>query len=354
MQAPEMPAPVTSPETDAEVRRLMNQGFSEGALNPRWYGVHLARGLTASAPELAGGAIGTLGGPGGAVAGFTGTTAALSFIPNYKAIKLKNPGIDDDSAIAQALVDSGIDTATALAMGLIPGTPVVRDSVRKLAGGAIREAMVHMGLTLPAIGWTGSQARSLVDEGRLQSPNEMMTDWVNNFGTNMLFAGAHTAMGRLGAVARPATEGATQQSFEFATRQRSEMPVLEMASQLAKPPQLDDMGFYSRVREVVDNGPSSASADQWRGLIQNAKGVKEEEVRFLKLPEYLADASGKVSREDLMEHIDSHALRLEEKTLASIPQPPRDVYDILLRAAPSIGTDPVQGRAAYMQNLRDA
>ena len=353
LQTPSMPAPIISPETDAEVRHLSQQSFSEGMLNPRWYGVHFARGIVGSAPELAGGAIGALGGPGGAVAGFTGTTGALSFIPNYKAAKAK--GLDDNSAIAQALIDSGIDSATALAMGLLPQAPFVSQAVRKMAGGPIREALIHMGVTLPAIGETGSQVRSVVDEGRLRGPDEMITDWVNNFGTNMLFGAAHAALGRVGAIARPATEEGTQQAYEFATRQRSQMPDLEMAAQALKPPHLDDMGFYSRVREVVDNGPNSASADQWRGIIQNAKGVKEEEVRWLRLPEYLADASGKVSREDLMNHIDENALRLEERVLSATAQPPKDVMNVLLRASPPIGgpTEEI-GRQRYIDNLRAA
>lgn len=78
--------------------------------------------------------------------------------------------------------------------------------------------------------------------------------------------------------------------------------------------------FYSAVKRLVETkGPNTAPARDWDGLIRNAPGIKPEEVDWLRIPEYLRDVNGKVSKEDLLSHIEENEIRLEEFRLSEDP-----------------------------------
>lgn len=71
--------------------------------------------------------------------------------------------------------------------------------------------------------------------------------------------------------------------------------------------------FYSPLRKFVEEkGLSSASPDQWVNTLNNAPGIKQEELRDLVVPQFFADAQGKVTKKELLDHIDENAIRVEE------------------------------------------
>src|SRR5690606_22945506 len=71
--------------------------------------------------------------------------------------------------------------------------------------------------------------------------------------------------------------------------------------------------FYSQVREVVEKkGPNAATGDQWLSTISNAPGVKAEEVEWLKLPNFLKGRDGKISKADLVAHLEENQIRVDE------------------------------------------
>jgi len=69
--------------------------------------------------------------------------------------------------------------------------------------------------------------------------------------------------------------------------------------------------FYSQVKKVVEEkGPAVASAEQWAATIRQVPGVKAEEVEWLGIPDYLAERSGRISKKDLIAHLEENAVRV--------------------------------------------
>lgn len=81
-----------------------------------------------------------------------------------------------------------------------------------------------------------------------------------------------------------------------------------------KQPVVDRLGFFSAVRHAVDNMKFKAMpAKQLLGSLKNVGGLKQDEFDYLGLEEYLAaKGNEKVSKEEVMEFIDSNGLQLEQ------------------------------------------
>lgn len=81
--------------------------------------------------------------------------------------------------------------------------------------------------------------------------------------------------------------------------------------------------FYSPLRKFVEEkGLSSAPPDQWINTLNNAPGIKQEELRDLGVPQFFADAQGKVTKKELLDHIDENAIRVEETVRDNEPRDP--------------------------------
>lgn len=305
-----------------ESQRLLQQPWEEGWKDWRWWGNQVAHGvgyaLAPVAVTAAGEAVGVGALGAGAVAG--GVTGISTLMPKFN--QLKATGMSDADALKQAVRDSGIDALTMTAMGMPASKlPFLKNAVGDfLTKGPIREALTNMGIVAPVIGETGSEAKSLLDEGKLRSPEEIIQDYAMNVGVGGMLAIPHLAFGgaREKAPVVPTEEERARyqrmfggQPIEFASAMT---PNAEM-----KPP--DDLGFYSQVRRVVETkGPNSADAATWKGLLSNAPGVKADEMEWLRIPQYLAEASGKISKADLLTHIEDNAIRLEVKELGQKPE----------------------------------
>lgn len=71
--------------------------------------------------------------------------------------------------------------------------------------------------------------------------------------------------------------------------------------------------FYSQVQRVVEGlKQGKATAEQWLKTIQNTPGVKQEELDWMGLPEWLAKQDGPVTKAALVEFINANQITVEE------------------------------------------
>lgn len=71
--------------------------------------------------------------------------------------------------------------------------------------------------------------------------------------------------------------------------------------------------FYSPARRYIEEkGPGAATAEQWENTLRNATGVKQEELVDAGLDKFLVDSPGKLTKRQLLDHLDENAIRLEE------------------------------------------
>jgi len=317
--------PPPPPEVNDEATSVLNQPWSaDNVFSPKKWGATIVHGATSAWPELGAAVLGgAAGGLPGEAAAFGLSTGALSLMPNYQQARAS--GLDHDAALTQSLKASGVDAATAGLMGLAPGVPILNALKRP-----VTDAMVKMGLVIPGIGVGGEYAHAAVT-GQDVSPDDLMNTVVGTAGMGVGLTAVHALGARAvgGRAQVPATDEATKAAFD-ATVPKTDpapvesQPVIVMASEtrptvegipIPEAPKYPEPKptFFSRVQQVVDEkGPESASPQQWLATIRNAPGVKSEEVEALNLPQYLADRSGKVSKQDLLAHIEENQVRIEE------------------------------------------
>ena len=87
-------------------------------------------------------------------------------------------------------------------------------------------------------------------------------------------------------------------------------------------PPVDDLGFFSRVEQVAmgDKIPNRGSGDQMLATIKKQPGVKEEELKWLGLEDYLRGKK-QVTKQELTDFIRENDIQLEETILSG------DSYD---------------------------
>jgi len=74
--------------------------------------------------------------------------------------------------------------------------------------------------------------------------------------------------------------------------------------------------WYSALENVVKGfQQKQATPDQWKGMIKNYPGIKQEELDWIGLNEWLDKQEGKVSKDALMNFIQENNVQLEEVTI---------------------------------------
>jgi hypothetical protein len=97
-------------------------------------------------------------------------------------------------------------------------------------------------------------------------------------------------------------------------------PVMKKAKEKPDEPSLASLvpaspmpGFFSTVERVVEGAKQeSASASQWLGTIKNAKGVKQEELDWLGLEDWLNRQKGPVPKEELLDFVRANQIEIRE------------------------------------------
>lgn len=71
--------------------------------------------------------------------------------------------------------------------------------------------------------------------------------------------------------------------------------------------------FYSAVENAIKGAKqSTANADQWLGTIKNSPGIKQEELNWTGLEDYIKSKDGKISKQELQDYMDNHKVELNE------------------------------------------
>src|SRR5215831_13517904 len=109
---------LATPEHKDYTDNLLGQGIGEGWTNPHWWVAQLAGNLGGVTPGLAAAGAASLTplGPLGGIGAF-GLEAAVGNLPSaYNAARAR--GLDDQAAIRQAIIESGLSSAFAVGMGM--------------------------------------------------------------------------------------------------------------------------------------------------------------------------------------------------------------------------------------------
>jgi hypothetical protein len=80
--------------------------------------------------------------------------------------------------------------------------------------------------------------------------------------------------------------------------------------------------FYSAVERLVDQAPMrAASPGQWRATLKNAPGIKQDELNWMGVNDWLDlfPADEKVSKEAVAAYVRDHGVKVEENVLGSQP-----------------------------------
>ena len=112
------------------------------------------------------------------------------------------------------------------------------------------------------------------------------------------------------------------QSDAYNKLKKNLMPGGGLEPQSSVRPPVDDLGFFSRVAEVAasDKIPNRGSGDQMLATIKKQPGVKEEELKWLGLEDYLRGKK-QVTKQELTDFIRENDIQLEETILSG------DSYD---------------------------
>jgi hypothetical protein len=353
-----------------EIDKLNAQTISQGATDWRWWVTKLAHATGSSAPMLAGGLAGAPLGPAGVAAGTAATAGMASLVPAYEQARLK--GLSEDDAIQQALIDTGIATTFGAAMGVAPAIAVTGKVAVEAPNGAVinllkspvKEALVQLGIIQPTLG-AAQGVVTTASHGEIPTVDQTLTDFVIGFGQGAAIHSTHVAAskvreGAISAMAKtepsvPASPEDVQRAFQAqqgpsagAGSEQFDQPIHPIAT-----PQ--EQIFYSAVKRSVENLPEG-EIDPKRALnlISRGEYVKQSELEALELPSYLAGANGKVSKRDLLAHIEERQVDLIESVRQDDAQFEVDrLYDRNVATYGSVGKWP-KAVHEHFENVRAA
>ena len=122
--------------------------------------------------------------------------------------------------------------------------------------------------------------------------------------------------GGVPAVTRAAMESGPRAIAEFGSTARAPTP--------AAPAPM----FYSPVENAIAKGQKSATPEQWLATLKNAQGIKQEELQWLGLEDYLKGQQGPVTRDQLADYVKSHKVEVRDALDTNKGQMEGDPYNI--------------------------
>lgn len=317
-------------------------------------GYALGQGVSSTIPPIAGGLVGAGVGaltpvPGGALAGAIGGAALPAYVQNYGDV---HSSAKEDPDIRKLMTDGALTKKEVAAVSALAAVPI---TALDLVGEAMfaRSALQPAKQALVKRLATGYAKGSLV-EGSTEGLQEVFAGWSRDYlGANPElqkrvdgiidnFLGGMIPGGVFGA----ATKGVQRQPAP-ATADVIRATAAEMMTQVevdgrpidkiaARFPQTEDslaqqkpemrdeailpqpVGplWHSTLQQTIEKGPNSAPIEQWLGTVQNAPGVKQEELETRGFTQLMAsvprDANGKISKTDILTHLEENAINVEE------------------------------------------
>lgn len=317
-----------------EVWDNSGEGFST------WAGNALGSAVASSIPSLVTGAAGAFGGsyvgPAGTVVGGAAGAAAGGYPLNYAEVykELKKNGVDPERA-------SKVAHAAAIPMAALDSIPAAW-ALTKFGGmGIIRRETARILATRLATEGAKGATIEAGTEGLQTAINKIAQDvaagvpfWSQD---NMWDIADSVGAGFVGGAAFGAATGVARDQVKPKAASREELEAIVAGAvpgettvtldPTAQPAQASEIGFdpqpvfYSTVAKVArEKLPDSFTSEQLMGTLQNAPGVKPEELQYLKVPEF-AQREGKISKNDLMAHLEENAIRIEDVTYShNIPE----------------------------------
>lgn len=348
---------VVSPQTRAaeeELSKLSNSGaggllpsLGVYARNPRLAVGTFLQSAPSMIPSMAtvplGMVAGAAGGPVGASVGArvgAGFGSALgdfgSAFEDYVNENFKPKNKDEwravladkekfNDALKYAAIHSGTVgafDAAGMQFGGAVGGKIVSAAERATGGRALPGVARHVAVGVagaPAsslVGGAGEAAGEFLGAGKFD-PTQVAGEIVGGFVGDVATTGVESVTrGGVGTPHTPVTPGDVTQATTAMGAQPQAAPVFQPApediagtfSQGAPSPT-----FYSPLRRYIEEkGPGAADASTWQATIKNAPGVKQEEVNDIGLPDYFVDKPGKITKRELLDHLDENAIQVQE------------------------------------------
>jgi len=353
----------TTPETERPdqitLRQLWESG-GDGALT--WLGNALGSGVASTVPSMATGAAGAVGGgalagPVGSVVGGTAGAALsgypMSFAEVYKELKKNGVEATRAAEVARmaAVPMAALDSIPAF-WGL---TKVFGSQVRQHAGRILAHRLAVEGGKGASLEGLTETAQDTIKKISLAAEagvpfwsEDNAWDLAESFGSGFVTGGAlggATAIQRDQVAPVPPTQEQIQQvhtdissakkggvgaQLDVEGSQVTPVPKEEPAptgrapgeatvdssqqSLLGPVPPINEPVFYSQVAKTArEKLPDSFTAEQMLGTLRNTPGIKEEELLWLRVPEFAA-RDGRISKRELLEHLEENAINVEDVT----------------------------------------
>lgn len=311
-----------------EVENLLNTPIEQGWSSPKWWTAKAVNALTEGWPEAAAATVGGLvRGMPGAIAGMGIGTGGFALIPAFRDAKAR--GATDDEAVEEAAKVAAVQGGTAAIAGLagMQGfsgvtAQVVNGKTVQALKHPIREAFVQLGLIQPGVQAAGQIATEVLKGRKIEDigPWELAEGVGLSVLTQSPFTGFQIATMRQRPQPRP--------RIEPLETEPQAIPVREVEGPVPQEGFLaEEQGgrgeqptFYSQVRRIVEEkGPNAASPEQWAATLRNAPGVRESELANLGIPEWLKDHQGKISKAEMLAHIEENQIQIVDRIQENIP-----------------------------------
>lgn len=279
---------------------------------------------------LAGGAV---GGPAGAVLGArlgAGVGSALgdagSAFEDYVRDNYKPQTREDwraimndpekyNAAIRYAEIHSGtVGAFTSAGMGIggAVGSRIVGDKIANPVGRVLASGVAGAPVA-SAIEAGGEAAGEYLGAGKIdptQVAGEFIGSLVSDVGTTAVEPAIHAT--NFGSGKNTPVAAGDVQAATAALRPLVDTPLPENISgtmSAAAP----EPTFYSPARRYIEEkGPGAATAEVWANTLRNAPGIKQEELADTGLHAFLGENPGKLTKKQVLDHLDENAIRLEE------------------------------------------
>lgn len=268
------------PEADTSpVGKLLSTPMDQGWKDPKWWTAQLAHGITAGAPTIGAGVVGSAAGSGvagpagaliGGAGGFAAGAALQELAPAY--IKARQEGLTHDQAVDRAMKDTAIAGAFGAAMGAAPALRPFKS--------AISNSLMTLFGTMPSL-MVGQHAAQNVAEGKPvgQGLGEAA---VMGLAMGAPFAAMHAVMPRAAQGESPA--GASDPIGDFIrTAQRTQGEADARAAGRRTKAEIDEFIRQKDARDAAERGlpapvpPQPGNQGGMEGGIGAASGVSPEQ-----------------------------------------------------------------------------
>lgn len=235
-----------------------------------------------------------------------------------------DPGGPVDDALAQSQRDT-IRPAAGQAITSAPQAPARTDLAREIDTVLGFTESVLADVTSPDLAGVAMRLRALMRGADRMPTNEWLGAWYANLQSLARVAGTVDGGQSLAAVAEGVLDSRlgrqvmavlNDRGISIMQPEQAGDPPLLLVNQAAYAADAlfqSAPTFYSALgRFIASSSTARAPAAQWKGMIQNAPGVKAEEVEWTGVLDWLDASEGPVTREALAAFVEANGVRVEE------------------------------------------